>query len=547
MKGRRGLSPSPPGSRAAVARRSSWVQSRDYRLSNHSTSIMDWSSGQITDAASKALSSIDTSGFYSSSISAANDALNLGDAQFFEESISPGTVRAQLQGKDPSNPSTALELLKGMKWLLANMSKGRDVSDFFPHVVKLVGTSNLEVRKMVYIYLARYANHDDQCRELALLSINAFQRGLADREPLLRSLALRVLTCMEVPDVLQLQILGVRTCCKDTSPYVRKCAANAVGKLHPRCMEIADDAQANQLVDIITSLLEDDGSTMVLTSAMIAFSEICPERLDLLHVCFRKTCHLLTDMDEWGQVVVLDLLMRYCRTYFKQPYGQVSGSAEMIDQERRVIRGAAEVRCENGHATSEASDALISLTGTTASTNGTETPATTPRQKQKVKRRVVRKAFYSDDEDSSSTEEVDPMFPSSGNIAGALREQPLLGSPQAGPGFRDDVNDATSNEAFGILRSNDIDFDEDGDLDEDHKLLLQSSLPLLRSRNSAVVLATCSLHYHCGIASIKVSVFEYSLSRTLLGKRLLNHIKRYARRSGRLWFVYTVIAEKYSM
>lgn len=472
------------------------------------TLIMDWSSGQITDAASKALSSIDTSGFYTSSILAANDALNLGDAQFFEESISPGTVRAQLQGKDPSNPSTALELLKGMKWLLANMSKGRDVSDFFPHVVKLVGTSNLEVRKMVYIYLARYANHDDQCRELALLSINAFQRGLADREPLLRSLALRVLTCMEVPDVLQLQILGVRTCCKDTSPYVRKCAVNAVGKLHPRCMEIADDAQANQLVDIITNLLEDDGSTMVLTSAMIAFSEICPGRLDLLHVCFRKTCHLLTDMDEWGQVVVLDLLMKYCRTYFKQPNGQVSGSAEMIDQERRVIRGAAKVRCENGRATSEASDTLI------ASMNGFQSPAATPRQKPKVKRRVVRKAFYSDDEDSSSTEEVDPMFPPSGNIAGALREQPLLGSPQAGPGFRDDVNEKTSNEAFGILRNNDIDLDdEDGDLDEDHKLLLQSSLPLLRSRNSAVVLATCSLHYHCGIASIKI--------RSALGKALV--------------------------
>ena len=56
------------------------------------------------------------------------------------------------------------------------------------------------------------------------------------------------------------------------------------------------------------------------------------------------------------------------------------------------------------------------------------------------------------------------------------------------------------------------DDDEDSDLDEDHKLLLQSSQPLLKSRNSAVVLAACSLHYHCGVASIKVSCVLLMLS-----------------------------------
>ena len=290
-------------------------------------------------AATAAISSIDVGSMYSASNLVTSALSTIGDSQFFEESISPSTVRTQLVVTgDPSNPSTTLNLLKGMKWLLANMSKGRNVSDFFPHVVKLVGAPNLEVRKMVYIYLARYANHDNSCRELALLSINAFQRGLADREPLLRSLALRVLTCMDVPDVLQLQILGVRTCCKDSSPYVRKCAATAVAKLHPRCLEAGDGVQAEQLINIVKKLLEDDGSTMVLTSAMIAFCEICPQRLDLLHGCYRKVCHLLTDMDEYGQVVVMNALMHYCRTYFKQPKGQEKGSAEKIDQERRLTR-----------------------------------------------------------------------------------------------------------------------------------------------------------------------------------------------------------------
>ena len=508
-----------------------------------STSTAAEAASAVADAAtaaSAAISSLDTSGLYTTNNIVSNALFSsIGDAQFFEESISPSTVRSQLVVTgDPSNPSTTLNLLKGMKWLLANMSKGRNVSDFFPHVVKLVGVPNLEVRKMVYIYLARYANHDNSCRELALLSINAFQRGLADHEPLLRSLALRVLTCMDVPDVLQLQILGVRQCSKDTSPYVRKCAVSAVGKLHPRCLEVGDGVQADELITIVTNLLEEDGSTMVLTSAMIAFCEICPQRLELLHGCYRKVCHLLTDMDEWGQVVVMDALMQYCRTYFKQPRGQVKGSAERIDQERRVTRNTRKLSTsavtsvgagddENGkgmlNGNHSANDTLLSFDATipTASaTNGSSTTTTLPpRQKSKVKRRVVRKAFYSDEEDESSEEEVDPNYPiTGGNVAAALREQPILGSP-SDPSkgfFRDDVN-AAANEnrehdnfgwksnVGGVQALALSDDDEDSDLHEDHKLLLVSSLPLLKSRNSAVVLAACSLHYHCGIASIKVS------------------------------------------
>jgi AP-3 complex subunit beta len=474
---------------------------------------------------------MDPTGLYSSNL--VTSALNtIGDAQFFEESISPSTVRTQLAVTgDPSNPSTTLNLLKGMKWLLANMSKGRNVSDFFPHVVKLVGAPNLEVRKMVYIYLARYANHDNSCRELALLSINAFQRGLADREPLLRSLALRVLTCMDVPDVLQLQVLGVRTCCKDSSPYVRKCAANAVGKLHPRCLEAGDGAQAEQLVDIITTLLEDDGSTMVLTSAMIAFCEICPHRLDLLHGCYRKVCHLLTDMDEWGQVVVMDAFAQYCRKFFKQPRGQVHGSAERIDRDRRITRSGRRVGGTGPPAGAggegapsggvAANETLLSLDGPSSTTadGPSAVPTLPPRQKQKVKRRVVRKGFYSDEEDESSVEEVDPYYPiSGGNVARSLHESPVMGSPSGGANklfFRDDMNASIDGirpqDVFGWKGNGGApaaaldDDTEDNDLNEDHKLLLQSSLPLLKSRNSAVVLAACSLHYYCGVASIKVS------------------------------------------
>lgn len=75
-------------------------------------------------------------------------------------------------------PLQDVDKLKGMKWLLAMVSKGRDVSDFFSDVVKNMAVKSVEVKKMVYIYLVHYADHNEQCRELALLSINSFQNDL---------------------------------------------------------------------------------------------------------------------------------------------------------------------------------------------------------------------------------------------------------------------------------------------------------------------------------------------------------------------------------
>ncbi len=404
----------------------------------------------------------------------------LGDAQFWEETISPSTIRAELSSSDPSNPNSTPTLLKGMKWLLASISKGRDVSDFYPHVVKLVGATSLEVRKMVYMYLVQYADHDATTRELSLLSINSFQRGLADAEQLIRALALRVLSSIRIADILQIQILGVQKCANDRSPYVRKCAANALAKLAPRC---TDDVQRDMLLDMMVQMLNTDTSTMVLSSAVTAFCELCPTRLELLHGSFRKICHLLTDMDEWGQVVILDVLSRYCRKFFKQPKGWKHGTAEKIDRERRVRRTI--------HGVAQSGQGVTVSIGSEPSTALLDTP-----QPSVVKRRVVQKGFYSDEEDESVEEEVVHVAP--------LATRNILGLP--GQAINKDA-------------------DEDMDLDEDHRLLLQSAMPLLKSRNSGVVLGVCSLLYYCGVSSIKArSAIGKALVRIHRGRREIQYV-----------------------
>lgn len=55
------------------------------------------------------------------------------------------------------------------------IAKGRDASGLFPSVVKNVVSKNIEVKKLVYVYLVRYA---EEQQDLALLSISTFQRAL---------------------------------------------------------------------------------------------------------------------------------------------------------------------------------------------------------------------------------------------------------------------------------------------------------------------------------------------------------------------------------
>jgi AP-3 complex subunit beta len=332
------------------------------------------------------------------------------------------------------------------------------------------------------MYLVQYADHDNQTRELSLLSINSFQRGLADNEQLIRALALRVLTSIRVNDILQIQILAVQKCANDKSPYVRKCAANAIAKLHEQSLEAQ---QKQMLLDIMQKMLSTDTATMVLTSAVITFSEVCPERLDILHTSYRKLCNLLADMDEWGQVVVIDTLARYCRKFFAQPRG--TGSAEAIDRTRRVLRTIHGIRAAD-------TSSSVNLPAITSST-GTIPQLPERTGTRKIKRRVVRKGFYSDEEDESTEEEVYADSPGGAALPVATAMRNLANTPNA---------------TQPLSSAKDL---EDEHLDDDHRLLLRSSLPLLKSRNSAVVLAVCSLHYYCGVASIRV--------RSSLGKALV--------------------------
>uniref|UniRef100_A0A672QGQ9 AP-3 complex subunit beta n=1 Tax=Sinocyclocheilus grahami TaxID=75366 RepID=A0A672QGQ9_SINGR len=168
--------------------------------------------------------------------------------------------------------------LEAMKRIVAMIARGKNTSDLFPAVVKNVACKNIE-----------------------------------DPNQLIRASALRVLSSIRVTIIVPIMMLAIKEAASDMSPYVRKTAAHAIPKLHS-----LDPEQKDQLIEVIEKLLADK-TTLVAGSVVMAFEEVCPDRIDLIHKNYRKLCNLLIDVEEWGQVVIINMLTRYARTQFLNP------------------------------------------------------------------------------------------------------------------------------------------------------------------------------------------------------------------------------------
>ncbi|KAJ4001374.1 adaptin N terminal region-domain-containing protein [Lentinula boryana] len=251
--------------------------------------------------------------------------LSRTNASYFEADDKGRNIRKQLDS------SSDREKLDAMKRLIALISKGRNVSEYFAQVVKNVASQNLEIRKLVYIYVLRYAEQEP---DLALLSINTFQKDLNDSNPFIRAMALRVLSGIRVPMVGNIVVLAIKKSAADFSPYVRKVAALAI----PKCYQL-DDSHLPSLIEIINKMLNDT-SPLSIGSVAVAFEAVCPTRLDLIHQRYRRLCKLLVEVDEWGQIDLLNLLLRYARTMLPRPI--VNPDGEEVDQDIDLLLSSTE-------------------------------------------------------------------------------------------------------------------------------------------------------------------------------------------------------------
>ncbi len=79
------------------------------------------------------------------------------------------------------------------------------------------------------------------------------------------------------------------------------------------------------LLPLLETLLASQ-SPITLGVTLTAWHDICPDNLAILHSYYRRICRLLVDADEWGQIVALDVLLRYARAMLEKP--ELAGSVK---------------------------------------------------------------------------------------------------------------------------------------------------------------------------------------------------------------------------
>ena len=195
-----------------------------------------------------------------------------------------------------------------VKKVIANMTIGKDVSMLFPDVVNCIQTANVELKKLVYLYIINYAKSNP---DLALLAVNTFHKDAKDPNPLIRALAVRTMGCIRVDRIMEYLIDPLAKALEDHDPYVRKTAAICVAKLYDISAEKVED---RGFLDTLRELMGDSNPTVV-ANAVAALSEIQESSgRDVIQITgnlLQKLLAALNECTEWGQVFILDCLATY--------------------------------------------------------------------------------------------------------------------------------------------------------------------------------------------------------------------------------------------
>ncbi|XAR70270.1 hypothetical protein NMG60_11027065 [Bertholletia excelsa] len=198
-----------------------------------------------------------------------------------------------------------------VKKVIAAMTVGKDVSSLFTDVVNCMQTENLELKKLVYLYLINYAKSQP---DLAILAVNTFVKDSQDPNPLIRALAVRTMGCIRVDKITEYLCDPLQRCLKDDDPYVRKTAAICVAKLYDINAELVEDRGfLEALKDLIS-----DNNPMVVANAVAALAEIQENTsrpiFEITSHTLSKLLTALNECTEWGQVFILDALSKYKAT-----------------------------------------------------------------------------------------------------------------------------------------------------------------------------------------------------------------------------------------
>lgn len=227
-----------------------------------------------------------------------------GDSRFFttQKKGEMHELRMELHSTDRAVKVDAV------KKVIASMTVGKDVSMLFTDVLNCVQTGNIELKKLVYLYLINYAKSQP---ELTLLAVNTFVKDASDTNPLIRALAVRTMGCIRVDRITEYLCEPLSRALRDDDPYVRKTAAVCVAKLY----DIAPDLVVERgFLEVLHDLISDSNPSVV-ANGVAALSEIAEtsgkDVMKITTSVLQKLLAALNECTEWGQVFILDSLAKY--------------------------------------------------------------------------------------------------------------------------------------------------------------------------------------------------------------------------------------------
>ncbi|XP_059911437.1 AP-4 complex subunit beta-1 isoform X2 [Gadus macrocephalus] len=204
-----------------------------------------------------------------------------------------------VQGDPLRHRSTVLRVIRVM-------SQGVDVAGLFSEMVKACATTDVVQKKLVYVFLCSYASLNP---ELSLLVINTLRKDCQDPNPMVRSLALRNMTNLRLPSLVEYVQQPLTAGLRDRAACVRRVAVLGWAKLHSLQPHAdIDAAVVNELYGMLR-----DNDPVVMVNCLRALEEILKEEggVAVNKAIAHHLLNRLKECDVWGQCEVLGVLQRY--------------------------------------------------------------------------------------------------------------------------------------------------------------------------------------------------------------------------------------------
>lgn len=198
------------------------------------------------------------------------------------------------------------EKKNAMKMIISAMTCGEDVSPLFAPIIRNMEEDNLELKKLIYLYVINYAKtHPD----LIILAINSFIKDAREhKNPILRALAIRTMGCIRVSQITEYLMEPLREALKDEDSYVRKTGVICVIKMYDSNPDLIESLG---FLEMLNNLLT-DGNAMVVSNTVAALGQISEKKgVNLLIIndfLANRLISALPEATEWGQTYILDAL-----------------------------------------------------------------------------------------------------------------------------------------------------------------------------------------------------------------------------------------------